>query len=187
MTEAQINFYFNLGLLATEFSKMEERVRWILVVLISPHEPTTALYAIEKNAFAINLELIKKVNELKNFYREQIGQLVEQMKELTTTRNQFIHGVWDDPKVKDGEMYIEVSEGKVKKEEDDEGTNWYPTTKRTFTLLQIKDRIEKIRKINTDLQQWAVQFYAEYYSQDGKSGVPLVKWKNNPNPPKSKT
>jgi hypothetical protein len=161
MKSEQIIFYFQLGQIATSFAKLEENVRWLLVCLINDQEPVSALYIIEKNTLETNLHLIKKINVLKNFEQELINELIDKLHPLKTLRNSFIHGIWEEPIEKDGEINIEVHNYKMQYEPDKDGATWYPKKSEIYSLKKLQSITDEIQELSTNFRTLLKLFFTQ--------------------------
>lgn len=90
--EYKKEFYFNLGLLSTKFSKMEYKLIQILGLLIVDNFVITNTI-FEKNSLAQNLELLKKLNKYRSYEEKYIQNLIANIGRIKKDRNLFIHGM----------------------------------------------------------------------------------------------
>lgn len=146
--------YLHLGLMSTEFAKVEEYIRNILAFLINNDNYFCALYAIEKNTLETNLQLLKKINFLVKYEESKINAIIEKLNPIKQVRNSFIHGVWSEPEEIDGEIHINVLRNKIQYIED-EGDGlpaWYGSKREAFTLKTIQLHLMTLEEIGVDLK-----------------------------------
>lgn len=68
--------YFYLGLLSTLFAKMESK----LLIIVGKHITSDFVLAntlFERNTLASNIEMLKNINDLKDFENETVKKLIQ--------------------------------------------------------------------------------------------------------------
>ena len=149
--EEKKEFYFYLGLLSTLFAKMESNVLSVLGRLIVD-DFVLAQTLIEKNTLTQNIELLKRVSTLRDYEVAEIKNLSDKISNLRRVRNLFVHGVWGEPFMMDGDVFIDCYETKLDYNEEfgeDVRINqiWSSMKKNEFRLSYIKTLIENVNDV----------------------------------------
>jgi hypothetical protein len=155
--EAQVNFYYHLGKLATSFATLEDALRYLLVMVINSEDPFPILYVIERNSFSQNLDLLRNLSRFKAVDpRTQIEKLILEIEPVRSLRNSFIHGVWEEAHKAGKEIVFELSEFKMKYEIDKDGESWMNAKRSAYTLQDIKNKTYLIEQLIRRTQQISV-------------------------------
>lgn len=153
MKEFEKDFYAHLGLLSVKFAKVEYNLSVILGKLIGTDEDLIAVSLIEKNTLSQNIELLKKINRIRNYQESIINNLIEKIGEIKNERNLFIHGIWGSPFELENDISIICDERKIRyTEAKSKGSDmirktWNYNENHTFRLSYIKKQISKIDNI----------------------------------------
>ena len=149
--EYKKEFYFNLGLLSTKFSKMEYKLIQILGLLIVDNFVITNTI-FEKNSLAQNLELLKKLNKYRSYEEKYIQNLIANIGRIKKDRNLFIHGIWGEPFEFENDILIQCHDPKIQYESIQEGEmivsqEWSSSKPQEFRLTYIKKLIKNLDDI----------------------------------------
>jgi len=136
-------FYYYLGLLSTKFATLENNIMSILGKLITD-EIFLINTIIEKNSLSQNIELLKKINLYKEFETESITKLLENISSFRQERNLFIHALWGNPYIRDGDVMIDCLETKISPKITKYGRMWASAREHQFKLSHLIKRIEEI-------------------------------------------
>jgi hypothetical protein len=143
--------YFFLGLLSTLFAKMEADLLKILGKLITS-DFVLANTLFERNTLAQNIEMVKKISDLKQYEVKTIKGLTDKISNIKKTRNLFIHGVWSEPIEKDNDIIITCRESKLDYWEDFEngirmGRTWCSNKRTEIRLSYMRKLVDKVEEI----------------------------------------
>jgi len=153
MKEFEKEFYAHLGLLSVKFAKMEYNLSIILGKLIGTDENLIAVTLIEKNTLSQNLELLKKINKIRDYKELAINNLLEQITGIKKDRNLFIHGIWGFPFESENDIKIVCDERKIRYSEKKvkngvwPDKQWHYNENHVFRLSYIKKQIARIDDI----------------------------------------
>ncbi|RED92853.1 hypothetical protein [Marinoscillum furvescens] len=151
MDELKKNFYAQLGKLSVNFSKMEFKLGQILNYLIGTEEDLISVTLTENNSLHQTIELIKKINRIKDFQPKTMKELLERIAAVKSYRNLFIHGIWGEPYESENDIKIVCEERKIRYQEEqtEYGTNkhWRYNNHQTFRLSFLRQLTIKIDDI----------------------------------------
>jgi hypothetical protein len=153
MKDYEIEFYAHLGLLSVRFAKLEFKLSTILGKLLDPKDDLIPTLITENNSLSKNIELLKKLNRVRNFHHALVSNLTSQISKIQNDRNLFIHGIWSDPIINENSIQIICEERKIRynDEKDYEGNfveqTWHLNKNHPFNLDDIKNRIKVIDNI----------------------------------------
>lgn len=162
--------YFYLGLLSTLFAKMESK----LLIIVGKHITSDFVLAntlFERNTLAANIEMLKKINDLKEFENETVNRLIQKITNIKKIRNLFIHGVWSDPEVRVNEIFIVCRESKLDYSEKKENGNrisrqWSSCKTTEFRLSYLRKQVDHVEEILL-VEDYLIQKFEDYdYRQD---------------------
>ena len=152
--ESKKEFYFYLGLLSTLFAKMESNLLTILGSLIADDFVLTTTI-LERNSLAQNIELLKKLNNYRDYEKKSLRNLIDKISKIKGTRNLFIHGIWGEPFELDNDIIMTCDEAKLLYEEEKdangliENKSWASKTRHEFRLSYIQKLVENVEDIIT--------------------------------------
>lgn len=149
--ERKKEVYFYLGLLSTLFAKMESK----LLDILGKHITSDFVLAntlFERNTLYQNIEMLKSINNLKDFEAETVKKLIQKISNVRKTRNLFIHGVWDEPIEFDNDILIVCRESKLDYSEEKENgkiisRQWTSKRNTEFRLSYIRKLVENVEEI----------------------------------------
>lgn len=147
--------YYKLGQLSTSFAEMEEGVHGIISGLISDDE-IIASYLIDKNGLDQNLQLLRKINEYKEFEVAKVKNVVDAIENVKGKRNELIHGVWSVRIIKsDNTPMIFVGSYKmVRIDTVIKGKKgWASKTFKAYKFNEISETIETIKLVIENLKE----------------------------------
>ncbi|MHB8173135.1 MAG: hypothetical protein ACYDFU_01570 [Nitrospirota bacterium] len=151
------DIFYILGQISVLFSTLEAEIEQLICFLVNHEEEMLTATLIEGNAFARNLNLLKKISHFKD---EELGARVNRILTLTTplreNRNLFIHGFWDisSNRIKDGK--ISVVSSKIWYEDHGNHKMWRKGKSHTFTyneLHDFKNNVMRALKTTKELNQ----------------------------------
>jgi hypothetical protein len=160
--------YFLLGKLSTSFAEMEQELQYLLSYLVM-RDTFIGNYLIEKNTLEINLTLLEKANEFEEFEPERVLQLIDLIREVKGHRNTLIHGNWYvSPGLNEEDISVSVTTNKIKYETDKnkEHKSWHNVTDQDYTIQTLKDLIDKVKSINTSLEETLSRLRAYHNDPD---------------------
>lgn len=144
MTNFEKEFYAQLGLLSVQFSKMEYYLTVIVTNLLGTEEELVAVTIIERNNLNQNIELLLKLNKLKDDHDKEITEMASEINKVRSMRNLFIHGIWKDLTQVGNKIQMVCEERKIKysEEKDTAGRlinrKWSLNRHHVFELQEIK-------------------------------------------------
>ncbi|MDR7132537.1 hypothetical protein J2X69_004910 [Algoriphagus sp. 4150] len=151
MSDIQIDFYAQLGKLSVNFARMELKLSSILNYLIDVDEDLIPVILTENNSLHQTIDLVKKINKIKNFESEIIKDLLERISSVKSSRNLFIHGIWGEPFESENDIKIVCEEHKIRYQEKttEYGVDkqWKYNNFHTFTLSFLKQLTTTIEDI----------------------------------------
>jgi hypothetical protein len=153
MITQEDNFYSYLGMLSVKFALIDSLLSEILVKLIGIDDDLISETLIEDNSISKNIDILKKINKIRNYNEYIMSDLITRIDEIRKVRNLFIHGNWGVPMESDGELKIVCCEKKIKytEERDSKGKviekTWRHTKHQLFSLEDIKKIIHSIEAI----------------------------------------
>ena len=153
MKEFEKEFYTHLGLLSVKFSKMDYNLSYIVGKLLGNDDDLINITLIEKNTLSQNIELLKKINRIRNYRNSTIVNLITEISKIKNKRKLFIHGIWGKPFVSDNDIKIVCDERRLRYKEVKDNTGyvfkkeWSYNQNHVFRLTYIKKQISKIEDI----------------------------------------
>lgn len=110
MNENEIKFYSHLGKLSLLFSRLEYLIREItgLYIVKDLNEDMVYLSIIGKNSLEKNTTLLKELTYINSYGDKQksLLKLLGEVNDIRKIRNLFIHGLWDNPTIENGDISI---------------------------------------------------------------------------------
>jgi hypothetical protein len=153
MKDYEIEFYAHLGLLSVKFAKLEFKLSIILGKFLDPKDDLIPTVITENNSLSKNIDLLKKLDKVRNWEHLLILKLIGQISKIKNDRNLFIHGIWNDPAIEENSIKIICEERKIiyEDEKDNEDNyvdqTWHFNKHHVFSLVDIKNRIMDIDNI----------------------------------------
>lgn len=153
MKEFEKEFYSHLGLLSVKFAKMEYNLSVILSKLFGNDDDTISITLIENNTLHQNIELLKKINRIRNYEETALNNIIELIGRVKNNRNLFIHGIWGSPFESENDIKIVCDERRIRYSEkkDKNGKRieqlWRHNENHIFRLSYIKKQITTIGEI----------------------------------------
>lgn len=151
MEDNKKEIYAGLGLLSIKFAIMEYNLIEILINLINNEEQLITLHLIERNNISQNIELIEKVNKIRDFYPKHINNLLSEIKNIKGDRNLLIHGLWKEPNESKNDVEVLCEERKIKYTEQKSkagiSKTWSLNRFKRYRLSYIKKMIVRIDDI----------------------------------------
>jgi hypothetical protein len=123
------------------FSTLEAEIAKLLCVLVHQEEPMLAATVLERNSFARNLELLKKVARFRDTRIEsRVNRLLAITSPLIENRNLFVHGCWDISHKLLDQGKVKVSGWKkVSYQGNESRKTWRKGTDRTLTYQELRE------------------------------------------------
>jgi hypothetical protein len=149
----EIEFYAHIGLLSVKFAKLEFKLSIIVGKLLDPKDDLIPTLITENNSLNKNIELLKKIDRVRNWEHSLISKLIGQVSKIKNDRNLFIHGIWSDPTKEENSIEIICDERKISYEDEKDNEDnyvdqtWHFNKHHVFRLDDIKNRITDIDKI----------------------------------------
>jgi hypothetical protein len=153
MKDYELEFYAHLGLLSVKFAKLEFKLSVILGKFLDPNDDLIPTVITEHNSLSKNIDLLKKLDRVRNWEHSLISRLIDQISKIKNDRNLFIHGIWSDPIIEENSIQIICDERKIsyvdEKDNEDNYVNqtWHFSMNHVFRLDDIKNRIADIDNI----------------------------------------
>jgi len=163
--EKEKEVYFYLGLLSTLFAKMESK----LLIIVGKHITSDFVLAntlFERNTLASNIEMLRSINDLKDFENETVKQLIQKISNIKKIRNLFIHGVWSDPIERENDIFIICRESKLDYSEKKENGNrisrlWGSNKSTEFRLSYIRKQVDHVEEILL-IEDYLIKKFEDY-------------------------
>ncbi|MFH6989249.1 hypothetical protein ACHRVW_16025 [Flavobacterium collinsii] len=156
--------YFYLGLLSTLFAQMESK----LLIIVGKHITSDFVLAntlFERNTLASNIEMLKNLNNLKDFENETVKKLVEKISNIKKIRNLFIHGVWSDPVERENDIFIICRESKLDYSEKiyngRRDRMWGSNKSKEFRLSYIRKLVDHVEEILL-IEDYLIKKFEDY-------------------------
>jgi hypothetical protein len=147
--------FYKLGVLAAEFSSLEEHIHEILFLLVFNSE--AGLYLVKDNNLEKNLTLVENVCNFKKYQKEKVEDLIKGIRAMKDERNALIHGAMDvyfeptthEPLIVTRRLRLRESKRKsIEKNRKDDIIAINRHIQKSYTFQRMEEIIEETKKIN---------------------------------------
>ncbi len=139
------NFYFKIGMIAVEFSNLENHIRELIGLFINSDDEFINLLLTEENGIYQNLKLLIKLSKFRSIQEEEIKILNKSIDKLRINRNLFIHGLWTKHVNKDNEILFICEMKRVEFKKGTYGVSKYMNKFLEFKLEDFEKEIVDIK------------------------------------------